>query len=85
MILDRSTAEDRHDHWDDSPAAASLHGERSNVTAEERRARYGQKPATVLLTDRNIARACRSGGCGGGRPRGIHGWSEGGGMGNCNV
>src|SRR5437868_558463 len=50
MILDRSTAEDRHDHWDDSPAAASLHGERSNVTAEERRARYGQKPATVLLT-----------------------------------
>ena len=50
MILDRSTAEDRHDHWDDAPAAASLHGERSNVTAEERYARYGQKPVTVLLT-----------------------------------
>src|SRR6478735_38920 len=38
MILDRSTAEDRHDHWDDAPAAASLHGERSNVTADERHA-----------------------------------------------
>jgi len=50
MILDRSTAEDRHDHWDDAPATASLHGERSNVTAEERHARYGQKPVTVLLT-----------------------------------
>jgi bifunctional enzyme CysN/CysC len=50
MILDRSTAEGRHDHWEDAPAAASLHGERSNVTADERRARFGQKPVTVLLT-----------------------------------
>src|SRR5215510_6606429 len=32
MILDRSTAEERTDHWDDAPQAADLHGERSNVT-----------------------------------------------------
>jgi bifunctional enzyme CysN/CysC len=50
MILDRSASDARHDHWDDAPAAASLHGERSNVSADERRARFGQKPVTVLLT-----------------------------------
>jgi bifunctional enzyme CysN/CysC len=50
MILDRSSADDRHDHWEDQPRAATLHGERSNVTGEERQARFGQKPATVLLT-----------------------------------
>jgi bifunctional enzyme CysN/CysC len=50
MILDRSSSESRHDHWDDAPAAASLHGERSNVTADERTARFGQKPVTLLLT-----------------------------------
>lgn len=50
MILDRATGETRHDHWDDAPAAASLHGERSNVAANERQARFGQKPVTVLLT-----------------------------------
>ena len=48
MILDRA-AEGRRDHWDDA-AAAGLHGEKSNVSAEERTARFGQKPATVLLT-----------------------------------
>jgi bifunctional enzyme CysN/CysC len=50
MILDRSTNEGRHDHWDDQPTAAELHKERSNVTAAERQARFGQQPATVLLT-----------------------------------
>jgi len=50
MILDRSTNEGRHDHWDDEPAAVGLHGERSNVTGDERHARFGQKAATVLLT-----------------------------------
>ncbi len=50
MILDRSTSETRHDHWDDAPAATGLHGERSNVTETERQARFGQKPVTVLLT-----------------------------------
>jgi len=50
MILDRSTADERHDHWDDAPAAASLHGERSNVSAAERQARFGQRPVTLLFT-----------------------------------
>jgi bifunctional enzyme CysN/CysC len=50
MILDRSTSDERQDPWDDAPAAASLHGERSNVSADERQARFGQKPVTLLLT-----------------------------------
>jgi len=50
MILDRENADGRHDHWDDSPVGAHLDAERSNVTAEERVNRFGQKPATVLLT-----------------------------------
>jgi bifunctional enzyme CysN/CysC len=50
MILDRSTADARFDHWDDAPASTTLHGERSNVSLEQRQARFGQKPATILLT-----------------------------------
>jgi bifunctional enzyme CysN/CysC len=50
MIVDRTTGGDRRDHWDDEPSAASLHTESSKVTAEERAARYGQHPATILLT-----------------------------------
>jgi bifunctional enzyme CysN/CysC len=50
MILDRSTNEGRHDHWDDEPASVGTHDERSNVTGQERQARFGQQPATVLLT-----------------------------------
>src|SRR6185369_16868117 len=50
MILDRSTAEDQQDHWDDTPAAATLQDERSNVTTDDRQARFGQKPVTVLFT-----------------------------------
>jgi bifunctional enzyme CysN/CysC len=50
MILDRSTSDARHDHWDDAPATAGLHGERSNVSGNERHARFGQKPVTVLMT-----------------------------------
>jgi bifunctional enzyme CysN/CysC len=50
MILDRAANEGRHDHWDDEPVAAASHGERSNVSGDERQARFGQKPATVLLT-----------------------------------
>ena len=49
MILDRTTGEGR-DHWDDQPAAAGLHGERTSVSDAERQARFGQKPVTVLLT-----------------------------------
>ncbi len=50
MILDRESGEGRHDHWDAEPVGAQLHAERSNVTAQERENRFGQKPATVLLT-----------------------------------
>jgi len=56
MILDREPEDggplegpDHADHWNDA-SAPSLHGQRSGVTAEERAARFGQQPATVLLT-----------------------------------
>jgi bifunctional enzyme CysN/CysC len=50
MILDREADAAGGDHWDDAPAAEHLHGEASGVTAAEREARFGQKPATILLT-----------------------------------
>jgi bifunctional enzyme CysN/CysC len=54
MIIDRE-AEDAQsdqvgDHWGDSATAEHLHAEPSGVTSAEREARFGQKPATVLLT-----------------------------------
>ena len=49
MIMDRSATAQK-DHWDDEPASADLRGEISRVTTEERQGRFGQKPATVLLT-----------------------------------
>ena len=48
MILQRSPGE-KKDHWEDE-AEQHLHQERSSVTLEERSARFGQQPATVLLT-----------------------------------
>lgn len=51
MIHPRRTGEDRHDHWDD-PAAETLQVEQGELTAEQREARYGQKPVTVLITGR---------------------------------
>ncbi len=48
MILQRSPG-DKQDHWDDQ-ASQTLQDERSNVTTEERQARFGQQPATILLT-----------------------------------
>ena len=48
MILQRTTGE-KADHWEDQ-ADSHLHTERSNVTAEQRQARFGQQPATILLT-----------------------------------
>ncbi len=48
MILDRTTG-DSQDHWDEEPAER-VHEEASNVTTEQRTARYGQTAATVLLT-----------------------------------
>jgi bifunctional enzyme CysN/CysC len=37
------------EHWDDQ-VRETLHAERSNVTGDERQARFGQHPATILLT-----------------------------------
>jgi bifunctional enzyme CysN/CysC len=48
MILER-TPGGKQEHWDDQ-VRETLHAERSNVTPEERQARFGQKPATILLT-----------------------------------
>ncbi len=50
MIIDRRTSDLRKDHWDDAPQSESLQETDSKVTDQERRARYGQKPVTVLLT-----------------------------------
>jgi bifunctional enzyme CysN/CysC len=50
MIMARVTADRRHDHWDDEPASLRLHSETSQVKPDERQARFGQRPATILLT-----------------------------------
>jgi bifunctional enzyme CysN/CysC len=50
MIMARVTADRRHDHWDDEPASVRLHSETSQVKPDERQARFGQRPATILLT-----------------------------------
>ena len=50
MILDPSGGGGRADVWDTEPQSKQLHSEASQVTAEQRAARYGQAPLTVLLT-----------------------------------
>ena len=50
MILDRVTGDQRHDHWDDEPMSSELQSESSIVTEDQRRARFGQTPVTVLFT-----------------------------------
>lgn len=50
MILDRRTSEDEAGHWDEEPHSESLTQEISNVSPQERAARYGQTPVTLLLT-----------------------------------
>ncbi len=50
MILDRSTRDDRIDHWDAQPVGLIEEAESSHVSPSERSARYGQQPATLLLT-----------------------------------
>lgn len=50
MILDRNLAQRFGDHWDDEPPSDRLHQEVSKVSGEERNARFGQQPATLLLT-----------------------------------
>ena len=49
MILDRTGDADRDTVWDDEEVSGTG-GEIENVSAAERGARFGQKPATVLLT-----------------------------------
>ena len=48
MILER-TPGSKQEHWDDQ-VSETLQTERSNVTAKQRQARFGQQPATILLT-----------------------------------
>jgi bifunctional enzyme CysN/CysC len=50
MIMARVTAEQRHDHWDEQPVSSLLHSQSSQVSTDERQARFGQRPATILLT-----------------------------------
>ncbi|MCH8045592.1 MAG: sulfate adenylyltransferase subunit CysN [Planctomycetes bacterium] len=50
MLIDRVTAEDQHDYWDETAAGTHLHAEASEVTAQQRAARFGQQPVTLLLT-----------------------------------
>ncbi len=49
MIMDRRTAEESSDHWE-AERPASLQATDSPVSADEREARFGQKPVTLLLT-----------------------------------
>jgi bifunctional enzyme CysN/CysC len=49
MILDQTAAEEEQSAWD-REAAVGIEAAKSPVTADERAARYGQKPVTVLLT-----------------------------------
>jgi bifunctional enzyme CysN/CysC len=52
MILDRGATGKTRSVWDDDLEAATAEGDTdvSSVSADERAARFGQKPATVLLT-----------------------------------
>ena len=52
MILDKRTNDNTGAWWDESPASETLTREVSEVTAEERETRFGQKPITVLFTGR---------------------------------
>lgn len=48
MILERDVGETGRAHWDES--ASNLKAEKGSVTTQERQARFGQRPCTVLLT-----------------------------------
>ena len=50
MIIDKRTGEDGGDHWDDEPQSESLQAGISNVSVDERKARFGQTAVTILLT-----------------------------------
>jgi len=50
MIRDTNTSDRDTPVWDVQPQSEHLHNEQSNVTLDERSARFGQKPVTLLLT-----------------------------------
>ena len=50
MILDRLTGESQLGSWDTGTVSEHLQSSAGQVTLEERIARYGQQPTTVLLT-----------------------------------
>jgi len=50
MIIDRSTEADSAAHWEDESHSEHLHASYSGVTTEQRQARFGQSPVTLLLT-----------------------------------
>ncbi len=50
MILDRQTSETKRDHWEEDPSIQTLSSKTSEVSLEEREARFGQQAATLLLT-----------------------------------
>jgi bifunctional enzyme CysN/CysC len=52
MILDKRTSDNTGAWWDEAPASETLTREISTVAPEERQARYGQTPVTILFTGR---------------------------------
>ncbi len=50
MILDRRTSDDEQDRWEQEPQSESLKSGVSQIEPEERRARFGQTPVTILVT-----------------------------------
>lgn len=50
MISDRDAAKKRVAAWEHEEVATGTNVERTDVSSEERMARFGQRPATVLLT-----------------------------------
>jgi bifunctional enzyme CysN/CysC len=50
MILDRQTGEEPTTLWEEEPATDTLKATTSSVSPEERSARFGQNPVTILLT-----------------------------------
>ena len=50
MILDREPEDGRRDHWQDEPAVADQEAAADDVRPEERAARFGQSPVTMLCT-----------------------------------
>lgn len=50
MILDRQSGEEATTLWEEEPATDTLRPTTSSVTSDERAARFGQNPVTILLT-----------------------------------